>query len=375
MSKILFNDIHKSDAYIKNLQHLLSDYDLFRKKHFSNLCLEKLKHYYPQSKLFLTHSATGALEMIALLLNIKPGDEVIMPSFTFVSTASAFVNQGATPVFVDINPNTLNIDEKLIEKAITLKTKAIIAMHYAGHSCNMEKLREIADKHSLFLIEDAAMGFGCKYENKFLGSIADFGVVSFDITKHINAIQGGLLLINKKEHRDRANNIYHNGTNRSEFEKGETPYYEWVDYGSKFQMNELNAAVLFEQLQQSNNIIGKRKQLSKIYYEDLKDLENKGKLKLIPEKFIAENIHAFYIILNSTEERTALSKKLKDDKIDAVFHYMPLHLSPMGKAFSRYIGGENTASISERLLRLPLHAELEHKDIKFIVQSIKNHLD
>lgn len=374
MKKILFNDIYKSDAYLKNLKHLFSDYELFRSKHFSNLCLEKLKHYYAQSDLFLTHSATGALEMIATLIDTKQGDEIIMPSFTFVSTANAFVSKGATPVFVDIDAETLNINEKLVEQAITPKTKAIIAVHYAGHACKMEALKEIAKKHSLFLIEDAAMGFGSKYQDKHLGSIADFGVVSFDITKHINAIQGGVLLVNKKEYRDRANNIYHIGTNRSEFEKGEVPYYEWTDYGSKYQMNELNAAVLLAQLENANEIFKHRKRLSSLYFKQLKPLQKAGKLRLMPKENLKDNIHEFYIILNSKEERESLSNYLKKLGVDALFHYIPLHLSAMGKKMGRFIGGKNTEEAAERLLRFPLHSKMGEEEVDYIVKSILKHL-
>lgn len=370
MKKILFNDIYKCDAYLKNLKHLFSDYDLFRLKYFSDLCLEKLKHYYPQSDLFLTHSATGALEMIATLIDVKQGDEIIMPSFTFVSTANAFVGKGATPVFIDIDAETLNIDEKLVEQAITPKTKAIVAMHYAGHACNMKALKEIAKKNSLFLIEDAAMGFGLKYGEKSLGSMGDFGVISFDITKHINAIQGGLLLINKKEHRDRANDIYHIGTNRSAFENGDVPYYEWTDYGSKYQMNELNAAVLLAQLENANAILEKRKALSKLYYNELKKLENLGKIKLMPEKQVAENIHAFYVILNTHQERDGLSSHLKSNGVDALFHYIPLHTSPMGKKVGRFIGDDVTSSIASRLLRLPLHEGIGGPEVSYIIALI-----
>lgn len=375
MKKIQFNNIFPSNQYLKNLEFLLADYNLFRSKHFSGLCLKELNCFFPESDLYLTHSATGALEMIAILMDIQPGDEVVMPSFTFVSTANAFVSKGAIPVFVDINSDTLNMDENLVEQAITSKTKAIVAMHYAGHACNMQKLREIADKHQLFLVEDAAMGFGCKYEDKYLGSIADFGVVSFDITKQIVAVQGGLLLVNNKKFQNRANNIYHIGTNRNEFEKGEVPYYEWVDCGSKFQMNELNAAVLFEQLQQSDKVLQHRKNLSALYYKELKPLEQKGLLRLMPEYKVSENVHEFYLILNSTAERDSLSAFLKENGVESLFHYIPLHLSPMGHKVGRYLGGENTEQISACLLRLPFHAGVESEDVKMVCWVIKEFME
>jgi dTDP-4-amino-4,6-dideoxygalactose transaminase len=375
MKKILFNNILPSKDYILNLEYLFSDYELFRKKHFSNLCLDELQQYFPESSLFLTHSATGALEMIATLIDVKQGDEIIMPSFTFVSTANAFVSKGAIPIFIDIDAETLNIDEKLVEQAITNKTKAIVAVHYAGHACNMKTLKEIADKHNLFLIEDAAMGFGNKYQDKYLGGLADFGVISFDITKHINAIQGGLLLIKNREYRDRANNIYHIGTNRSEFEKGETSYYEWTDYGSKYQMNELNAAVFFAQLKNAKHVFEHRMVLSKLYYQELIELQEKGKLKIMSENLVFSNIHEFYILLNTENERNDLSNFLKEKGVDALFHYIPLHNSPMGEKVGRFVGGNNTETISNTMLRLPLHTEINQEDVVYICEAVNKYFN
>lgn len=371
MKKILFNNTRKSCNYTKNLELLFSDYELIRKKHFSTLCLDKLKNIYPKSELFLTHSATGALEMIASLINIQSGDEIIMPSFTFVSTANAFVSKGGVPVFIDINPNTLNIDETLIEQAITPKTRAIIAMHYAGHSCNMTALKNICEKYNLFLIEDAAVGFGSYHMEEPLGSIGDFGVISFDVTKHITAIQGGLLIVNNKNFEERAYTIYHIGTNRNAFQKGEIPYYEWVDIGSKYQMNELNAAFLNEQLCQSEDILKLRINLSALYYAELKQLEESNKLRLIPEILVPTNIHEFYIILNSKKEREELIIYLNKKNIEALFHYIPLHKTNMGIKTGRYFGSNNSENISQRLLRLPLHCELVPDEIRYITSSIE----
>lgn len=375
MKKILFNNILHSKEYISNLEYLFSDYELFRKKHFSNLCLEELKVYYSNASLFLTHSATGALEMIATLIDAKQGDEIIMPSFTFVSTANAFVGKGATPVFIDIDAETLNIDEKLVEQAITPKTKGIVAMHYAGHACNMKALKEIAKKNSLFLIEDAAMGFGSKYGEKSLGSMGDFGVISFDITKHISSIQGGLLIVNNEEYRNRANDIYHIGTNRSAFENGDVPYYEWTDVGSKYQMNELNAAVLFAQLKNAKSVFEHRMVLSKLYYQELIELQEKGKLKIMSENLVFANIHEFYILLNTENERNDLSNFLKEKGVDALFHYIPLHNSPMGKKVGRFVGGNNTETISSKILRLPLHTEMNQEDVVYICEAITQYFN
>lgn len=369
----MFNNIRQTYNFTRNLELLFSDYELIRKKHFSNLCLDKLKDIYSNSELFLTHSATGALEMIASLIDIQIGDEIIMPSFTFVSTANAFVSKGATPVFIDISPNTLNIDETLIEQAITPKTKAIIAMHYAGHPCEMSTLKEICKKHHLFLIEDAAVGFGNNYKDQALGSIGDFGAISFDVTKHISAVQGGLLIVNNEKFKERAHTIYHIGTNRNAFQKGETPYYEWVDIGSKYQMNELNATYLAEQLCQADDFFQIRQELSIAYYSKLKFLEGQNKLRLVTEDLVATNIHEFYIILNSNEEREQLRAYLYQNNIEALFHYIPLHNTSMGLINGRYVGSKFTEDISNRLLRLPLHTELTLSEIEYITTTISNY--
>jgi dTDP-4-amino-4,6-dideoxygalactose transaminase len=372
MKKILFNTVNKSCNYTKNIELLFSDYELFRKKHFSTLSINKLEQTFTNSELFLTHSATGALEIIATLLEIEPGDEIIMPSFSFISTASAFVNKGAIPIFIDIDSTTLNIDTKLIEQAITSKTKAIIAMHYGGNSCDLNALKSICDQHNLLLIEDAAMGFGGVFEGKPLGTFGDLSVISFDITKHIQAIQGGLLIVNNKKFCKRAHYIYNIGTNRNDYQNGDVPYYEWVDYGSKYQMNELNAAVLFEQLNNSEDILNHRKKISKLYYEKLRPFELANAIKLMPFETLNTNIHEFYILLNSEQERDDLRNHLNDYHIEALFHYNPLHKSIMGAKKGRYIGFNNTEMISKKLLRLPFHNEITETDINYIVVSIES---
>jgi len=372
MSKILFNDVRKTDNYTKNISMLFSDYELFRNKHFSELCKLHLNKHYKESSLFLTHSATGALEMIALLLDIKPGDEIIMPSFTYVSTANAFVSLGATPVFIDINQETLNIDDTLIELAITPKTKAVVVMHYAGLSNNLNVIKSICIKNNLFLIEDAAMAYGSKDDIKPLGTIGDFGVISFDITKHISAIQGGLLIVNNKTFAHRASNIYHIGTNREDFNSKKTAHYEWVDLGLKFQMNELSAATLYDDLLNEEKIISHRKTLSEIYYNLLSHLEEQGKLKLINKPFLKDNIHEFFLILNSTEERDALAQYLLQCNIEAYFHYIPLHSSTMGKNY-KFIGSGLCSKVSECLIRLPLHNNLNLSDIHSVCKSVDHY--
>lgn len=374
MKKILFNNISKSINYLKHVEHLFSDYDLIRNKHYSNLCLKQLQPLFPKSHLLLTHSATGGLDIIAHLLNIEKGDEIIIPSFTFVSSANAFVSHGATPVFVDIELETLNLDLDMVEKAITPKTKAVVAVHYAGHPCDLNRLKEICDRHQIFLIEDAAMAFGNKFEDSQLGGIGDFGVISFDVTKQISAIQGGLLIINNERFQNRANNIYHIGTNRSDFQKGNVPYYEWVDVGSKFQMNELNAVILHDQLSQFNTVLEKRNRLSKLYHEQLISLDDEGKLKLMSKELLEDNFHEFYILLHDNNERENLSRFLLDNGIESMFHYIPLHNSEMGNSFNSY-NIKNVSEVSSCLLRLPLHTELNEEDVEFVAQMIKSNWD
>lgn len=372
--KILHNTLYKSTTYSKNLNVLLDNYDLIRSKKYSTASLQIIQKLYPNSDLFLTHSATGALEMIAMLMNIKEGDEIILPSFTYVSTVIPFVSRGAKPIFVDIDPISLNIDESLIEKHINSKTVAIIGMHYGGHSCNNEKLKSICDNHNLFYIEDAAMSFGLKDDNQFLGSFGDFAVVSFDVTKHVSAIQGGLLIINNKKYTDRANKVYHLGTNRTDFFNGHKPYFEWVDIGSKFQLTETNAGVLYEQLLNFEDILAKRIHLSKQYYKHLLPLEKQGKMRLLPQYKINENAHLFYIILNSKFERNELLSFLHENNIEAFFHYIPLHSSKMGKEIGKFESENDfTTEISETLLRLPLHTNLTEEDVLFVATKIINY--
>lgn len=371
MKKILFNSICKSTNYLTYTEKLYENYDLFREKHFSNQCLEQLQNQFPNSKLFLTHSATGGLEMIAHLLNIEKGDEIIMPSFTFIATANAFVSRGATPVFVDIDSQTLNLDLNLIEAAIGPKTKAIVMVHYGGHASDMNRLKAICEKHKIYLVEDAAMAFGNNFEGLPLGSIGDFGVISFDITKQISAIQGGLLLINNPKFKERADKIYHLGTNRSEFMAGNVPYYEWVDIGSKYQMNELNALALFDQLSSQEDILKHRNQISRWYYDLLNPLAEKGFFRLMSKKHLDENIHEFYLILDDEKQRVALVKQLNEHGIEAMFHYIPLHNSSFGREVSQFKELPVTDEISAALLRLPLHGSMTSEDVNFIGIKIK----
>lgn len=329
---------------------------------------------YPSSELFLTHSATGALEMIALLLEIKDGDEVILPSFTYVSSVTPFVLRGATPVFVDISPDTLNMDENLVESAITDKTRAVLCMHYGGFPADMGKLKQICERYDLPLIEDAAMGFGNYYEGEPLGSIGDFGAISFDITKHISAIHGGLLLINNPKYVKRASAIYHVGTNRTAFMEKEVPYFEWTDVGSKYQMPEMSAAVLDVQLKNQESLLLTRKELSVQYEKLLRPLARRGVFRIMDAALAKESVHLFYLLLPSFEERKGLIEYLKDNGVEALFHYMPLHTSSYGKQHGRFVGEmDYTNQISDRLLRLPLHVNMQKADVVYICGQINEY--
>ena len=366
---IKFNSFYSSSNYTKNLEKLFADYELFRQKHFSNACIQLLKEDYPDAEILLTHSATGALEIIALTIDIQEGDEVILPSYTFVSTANAFALRGAKLVFIDIEMDTLGIDPELVAAAITEKTKAIVCVHYAGHACKIEALRKIADDHQLMLIEDAAMAFGSKHKGRSLGTFGDFGLVSFDITKHVSATQGGLLLVNHKSDLKKALRTYHTGTNRDAFEQGDVPYYEWVGLGSKYQMPETNAAILQVQLSQSAQILAKQQGLSHQYFEQLKELSNIG-IGLFSESKIENNYHEFYIICRTPAERIQLNKVLKENGVEAMFHYIPLHSSQFGKQYKAFMKNQYSDSIAASLLRLPLHNAMNNEDVDHICELV-----
>ena len=333
---------------------------------FTKKCNHWFESHFNTPKSLLTTSCTHALEMAAILADIKPGDEVIAPSFTFVSTVNAFVLRGATIVFVDINPKTMNIDENLIEEAITSKTKAIIPVHYAGISCEMDKIMEIAKKYDLFVIEDAAQGVMSTYKGKALGTIGDFGAFSFHETKNYSMGEGGAILIQNQNYIERAEIIREKGTNRSRFFRGQVDKYTWVDLGSSYLPSELNAAYLYAQLEEAELINNNRLKTWNTYYKELKELENNKKIELpyIPENCI-HNAHMFYFKCKDLEERTALIDYLKSNDILAVFHYIPLHTSDAGLVFSRFHGEDKyTTKESERIIRLPMYYELDEQDAK-----------
>ena len=337
---------------------------------FTKKCHAWLEAKTGTHKAMLTHSCTAALEMGALLTDIQPGDEIIMPSYTFVSTANAFVLRAGVPVFVDIRPDTLNIDETMIEAAITKRTKAIVPVHYAGVACEMDTIMDIAKRHNLIVIEDAAQGIMSTYKGRPLGSIGHLGAYSFHETKNIVAGEGGALLVNDERFAERAEIIREKGTNRSQFFRGQVDKYTWVDIGSSYLPGEVVAAFLYAQMEEAEAIIKERLAIWKQYHEALAALEASGVLRrpIIPGG-CQHNAHMYYILLASLETRTKLIASLKEQGMNAVFHYVPLHSSPAGKRYGRVSGTMiNTESISDRLLRLPLWVGM---DSDFTIKTLK----
>ncbi len=328
---------------------------------FTAKCSRWLETQTGSPKALLTHSCTAALEMTAILAGIGPGDEVIMPSYTFVSTANAFVLRGGVPVFVDIRPDTLNIDEALIEGAITSRTRAICVVHYAGIGCEMDPIMAIARRHGLVVIEDAAQGMMASYRGKPLGSIGDFGCISFHETKNVIAGEGGVLLLNDPAYVERAEVIREKGTNRSRFFRGEVDKYTWVDIGSSYLPGELMAAFLYAQLQEADTITNSRMVIWRSYHEALAPLERDGLLRRpISPPDCTHNAHLYYVLLPDLTSRTRAIEALHEEGIHSVFHYVPLHDSPAGLKFARTNGDmTHTLSVSERLLRLPVWVGLD----------------
>jgi dTDP-4-amino-4,6-dideoxygalactose transaminase len=354
----------------KNLKEVIKNNKFCGDGLFTKKCNSWIETKTKTKKSLLTTSCTHALEMTALLANINPGDEIIAPSFTFVSTVNAFVLRGAKIIFVDIRPDTMNIDEALIEKAITKNTKAIIPVHYAGVSCEMDTILEIAKKYKLYVIEDAAQGVMSSYKGKSLGSIGDFGVFSFHETKNYTMGEGGAILINNDRFIERAEIIREKGTNRSKFFRGEIDKYSWVDVGSSYLPSELNAAFLYTQLEKAELVNKKRLKLWDIYYNELKTI-NEIEVPFIPD-YATHNAHMFYIKLKDLKTRTKIIKYLKDNEINTVFHYIPLHSSKAGKKFGEFFGEDKyTTKESERLLRLPMFYELEEDQVFYITKKIK----
>ncbi len=340
---------------------------------YTKKCNAWMEEKFGAKKCLLTTSCTHATEMTALLAGIKEGDEVIMPSYTFVSTADAFVLRGAKVVFVDIRPDTMNIDETKIEAAITEKTKAIVPVHYAGVACEMDTILDIAKRHNLLVIEDAAQGVMAKYKGKALGTIGDFGCYSFHETKNYSMGEGGALLIRDDKYIEDAEIIREKGTDRSKFFRGQVDKYTWVSAGSSYLPSDMNAAYLYAQLEMADEINQARLEIWDTYYKGLKPLADAGKIELpvIPEG-CTHNAHMFYIKAKDITERTALISFLKENEILSVFHYIPLHTSPAGKKLGRFSGEDvYTTKESERLTRLPLYYGLTKEQNLYIIDKIK----
>jgi len=375
---IHFNVPPVTGKEISYIQQAIANHKICGDGEFTKKCHAWFEERLKGSKVLLTTSGTTALEMAALLCDIKAGDEVIMPSFTFCSTADAFVQQGAKIVFVDVRKDTMNIDETKIEKAITSKTKAICAVHYAGVACEMDTIMDIARRHNLKVVEDAAQAVCSFYKDKPLGTIADYGCYSFHETKNFSMGEGGAIIINtNREDFERAEIIREKGTDRSKFLRGQVDKYTWRDYGSSYLPSDMNAAYLWAQLEKADEIQNCRMNIWNRYREEFKYLEDSGKLRLpvIPGD-CTHNAHMFYLITRSLEERGEFIKFMREKDILAVFHYIPLHSAPAGLKYGRFDGiDEVTTPYSERLVRLPLYYGLTKEDLDTIINAVKEFFD
>ncbi|HIG64320.1 MAG TPA: dTDP-4-amino-4,6-dideoxygalactose transaminase [Methyloprofundus sp.] len=374
MRQIPFNQFALTGNELKYIEQAIHSDQIAADGLFSKRCQTLLETELNANKVLLTSSGTAALEMAAILANIKPGDEVIMPSYTFVSTANAFVSRGGRCVFVDIRPDTQNINEQLIEQAISDKTVAIVPVHYAGISCDMNIIMRLAQKYNLLVIEDAAHGLFSDYQGQALGTIGDIGCFSFHETKNYSCGEGGAIVLNNKGFVERAEIIREKGTDRSKFFRGEVDKYTWKDIGSSFLMSELQAAFLYANLEQAQKIKEKRCAIWSAYYQALKPLENKGLISLpvIPDS-CEQNGHIFYLKTQSAEIRGQLLAYLKQNKVHAVFHYLPLHNTEMGKQYGEFIGNDqHTLETSRLIVRLPLYFSLQDAEVKHITKTIES---
>lgn len=338
---------------------------------FTKKCDAWIEERFGTKKALLTTSGSTALDMAALLCGLKPGDEVILPSFTFSSTANSFVLAGAKLVFVDIRPDTMNIDENKIEEAITDKTRVICPVHYAGVACEMDKIMEIAKKYNLMVVEDAAQGVMSTYKGRALGTIGDFGCYSFHETKNYSAGEGGAILINNADYIEKAEILREKGTNRAQFFRGQVAKYNWVDFGDSYLQSDLNAAYLWAQLEMADEINDNRLETWNSYYEAFKPLEEKGIIELptIPADCV-HNAHMFYIKTKDLDTRQEFIKFMKDNEILCVFHYVPLHSAPAGLKFGRFNGiDKHTTSDSDRLVRLPMYYNIAKEDLDKVIEK------
>lgn len=370
---IRFNVPPYTGREVEYMQKAIENQHICGDGEFTKKCSAYLEKLTGTQKCLLTTSCTHALEMAALLCDIKEGDEVILPSYTFVSTADAFVLRGATPVFVDIRPDTMNIDETLIEAAITEKTKAIAVVHYAGVACEMDTIMDIARRHHLLVVEDAAQAIMCSYKGRPLGTIGDFGCFSFHETKNFSMGEGGALLIRDVKYIEAAEILREKGTDRSKYFRGQVDKYRWMNYGSSYLPSEMNAAYLYAQLEMADKINQTRLERWKQYYELLSPLQEAGKIELpvIPEGCVQSG-HMFYMKTKDQEERDRLIAFMKENDILTVFHYVPLHSAPAGLKFGRFHGEDiYTTKESERLLRLPMFYQLTREQVELIAGKVK----
>lgn len=375
MTRIPFNRPHLTGREFTYISDAVAGGQLAGNGQFTQRCQGWLERELGCARALLTHSCTAALEMAALLLNLEPGDEVIMPSFTFVSTANAFVLRGARPVFVDIRQDTLNIDESLIEAAITDRTRAIVPVHYGGVACDMDAIMEIARRHDLLVVEDAAQGFLARYRHRPLGSIGHLAAVSFHETKNVISGEGGALLINDDRFRSRAEIMWEKGTNRTQFLRGEVNKYTWVDIGSSFLPGELIAAFLWAQLESAHEMTTERLRLWNRYAHECARLQPLGvRCPVVPE-YASHNAHLFYLLLPGTVSRASVLADLNNRGVNAIFHYVPLHDSAAGRRYGRTGSGmEVTVDLASRLIRLPIWVGLETSDVDRVVSSITESL-
>lgn len=372
MTNIPFNKPYMTGRELGYIAQAHANRHLAGDGEFTKKCHAWLEARTDAHKALLTHSCTAALEMAAMLADIQPGDEVIMPSYTFVSTANAFVLRGGVPVFVDIWPDTLNIDETLIEAAITPRTKAIVPVHYAGVACEMDSIMDIAKRHDLLVVEDAAQGVMATYKGRSLGSIGHMGAYSFHETKNIISGEGGALLINDPRFAERAEIIREKGTNRSKFFRGQLDKYTWVDVGSSYLPSELVAAFLWAQMEEAEEITKRRLAVWNAYHEGFEGLERAGLVRrpVVPEE-CRHNAHMYYLVLPSLETRTSFISNLKEKDIGTVFHYVPLDSSPAGEKYGRSYGElKVTKDMSERLVRLPMWVGMTDGEIGLVLMAV-----
>lgn len=374
--KIAFNKPHLCGDELRYVQEALASGSLAGDGPFSKQCHRWLTETTGAAKALLTHSCTAALEMCTLLLDLQPGDEVILPSHTFVSTANAVVLRGAVPVFVDVREDTLNIDERLVAGAVTKRTKAVCAVHYAGVSCEMDALLEVAGAHGLPVFEDAAQGLHATYRGRPLGSLGALGAYSFHETKNVISGEGGALLVNDARYADRAEILWQKGTNRQAFSRGEVDKYTWVDVGSSFLPGELTAAFLWAQLQKTAEITAARRSVWDRYYAAFEGEEARGVARrpIVPPH-CGHNAHMFYLLVEDLEARTRVLARLKERGVHAVFHYVPLHSSPAGQRLGRTHGSMAvTDSASSRLIRLPLWAGMDDAAVAQVISVVHESL-